>query len=122
MPRIQVAFRPIIAPTEELAWEKAYRTVDRINARTSGGRQPLSRRHSLTEPENTGSQRLLEIAQRGEKFDRALWTPTAKATGGAGTATRWSVRRRRSRRRSSTTSASAWTSSPAKRDAAKVGA
>ena len=28
MPRIQVAFRPIIAPTEELAWEKAYRTVD----------------------------------------------------------------------------------------------
>ena len=30
MPRIQVAFRPIIAPTEELAWEKAYRTVDRI--------------------------------------------------------------------------------------------
>jgi alkanesulfonate monooxygenase len=84
MPRIQVAFRPIIAPTEELAWEKAYRTVARIDARTSGGLRPISRRHSLTEPENTGSQRLLEIAERGEKFDRALWTPTAKATGGAG--------------------------------------
>ncbi|MFJ9029665.1 LLM class flavin-dependent oxidoreductase [Streptomyces sp. NPDC102274] len=33
-PRIQVAFRPIIAPTEELAWEKAHRTVDAIKART----------------------------------------------------------------------------------------
>jgi len=82
VPRIQVAFRPIIAPTEELAWEKAHRTVDRIEARKANG--PLSRRHSLTSPENTGSQRLLAVAERGERFDRALWTPTAKATGGAG--------------------------------------
>lgn len=84
LPRIQVAFRPIIAPTEELAWEKAHRTVERIEARTAGGRQPLTRRHPLTAPENTGSQRLLAIAERGERFDRALWTPTARATGGAG--------------------------------------
>src|SRR5689334_21902361 len=45
VPRIQVAFRPIIAPTEELAWEKAHRTVERIEARKANG--PLSRRHSL---------------------------------------------------------------------------
>ncbi|MBW4716348.1 LLM class flavin-dependent oxidoreductase [Saccharothrix obliqua] len=83
VPRIQVAFRPILGATEELAWEKAYRTVDAIKARTAGG-QPITRRHSLTNPENTGSQRLLEIAARGERFDRALWTPTAAATGGAG--------------------------------------
>lgn len=83
VPRIQVAFRPIIAPTEELAWEKAYRTVDAIEARTAGGQQ-LTRRHSLTNPENTGSQRLLAVAAEGERFDRALWTPTAAATGGAG--------------------------------------
>ncbi|GAB3702678.1 LLM class flavin-dependent oxidoreductase [Amycolatopsis oliviviridis] len=83
VPRIQVAFRPIIAPTEDLAWEKAHRTVDAIKARTSGGRQ-LTRRHSLTSPENTGSQRLLAVAAEGERFDRALWTPTAAATGGAG--------------------------------------
>lgn len=83
VPRIQVAFRPILGATEELAWEKAYRTVDAIKARTSG-HHPLTRRHSLTNPENTGSQRLLEIAERGERFDRALWTPTAAATGGAG--------------------------------------
>ncbi|MBB5960282.1 alkanesulfonate monooxygenase [Saccharothrix tamanrassetensis] len=83
VPRIQVAFRPILGATEELAWEKAYRTVDAIKARTAGGKA-LTRRHSLTSPENTGSQRLLEIAGRGERFDRALWTPTAVATGGAG--------------------------------------
>ena len=83
MPRIQVAFRPIIAPTEELAWEKAHGIVDQIRARTRGG-QALTRRHSLTKPQNTGSQRLLALASQGERFDRALWTPTAAATGGAG--------------------------------------
>lgn len=35
-------------------------------------------------PENTGSQRLIAIAEAGERYDRALWTPTAAATGGAG--------------------------------------
>jgi alkanesulfonate monooxygenase len=84
VPRIQVAFRPIIAPTEELAWEKAHRTVDTINNRTKAGTAALTRRHSLKNPENTGSQRLLALAEQGERFDRALWTPTAAATGGAG--------------------------------------
>ncbi|MEV7024542.1 LLM class flavin-dependent oxidoreductase [Kitasatospora sp. NPDC093558] len=85
VPRIQVAFRPIIAPTEELAWEKAYRTVDAIKARRAGGE--LVRRGRPVGsglPENTGSQRLIEIAEAGERYDRALWTPTAAATGGAG--------------------------------------
>jgi alkanesulfonate monooxygenase len=44
----------------------------------------LSRRRPLKNPENTGSQRLLAIAAEGERFDRALWTRTAAATGGAG--------------------------------------
>ncbi|HEX3812416.1 MAG TPA: LLM class flavin-dependent oxidoreductase [Mycobacteriales bacterium] len=85
VPRIQVAFRPIIAPTEELAWEKAYRSVDTINARKAAGEQ-LGRRRGVAGqgPENTGSQRLLAIAEQGERFDRALWTPTAAATGGGG--------------------------------------
>ena len=84
VPRIQVAFRPILGATEDLAWEKAYRTVDAIKQRTKGGTAALTRRHSLTNPENTGSQRLLALAEQGERFDRALWTPTAAATGGAG--------------------------------------
>lgn len=83
-PRIQVAFRPIIAPTEELAWEKAHRTVDTIKARKEQGDATVVRHHGRGAPENTGSQRLLSIAQQGERYDRALWTPTAAATGGAG--------------------------------------
>lgn len=84
VPRIQVAFRPIIAPTEELAWEKAHRTVGAIRARREGGDQVLVRHHRRGAPENTGSQRLISIAEAGERYDRALWTPTAAATGGAG--------------------------------------
>ncbi|MEV8018712.1 LLM class flavin-dependent oxidoreductase [Streptomyces sp. NPDC086554] len=85
VPRIQVAFRPIIAPTEELAWEKAHATLARIKARKAGA--PLSRRHPLKNPENSGSQRLLAVAASGERHDRALWTPTAAETGGAGNST-----------------------------------
>ncbi|MFD9369970.1 LLM class flavin-dependent oxidoreductase [Streptomyces sp. NPDC060020] len=86
VPRIQVAFRPIIAPTEELAWEKAHRTVGAIRQRRRTG---LVRHHrngvlEAAAPQNTGSQRLIAIAEAGERYDRALWTPTAAATGGAG--------------------------------------
>ncbi|MEV6981970.1 LLM class flavin-dependent oxidoreductase [Sphaerisporangium sp. NPDC051017] len=83
VPRIQVAFRPIIAPTEELAWEKAYRTLSLIKARRQNG-TIVRGNHPGHAPENTGSQRLIAIAEQGERFDRALWTPTAAATGGAG--------------------------------------
>jgi len=84
VPKIQVAFRPIIAPTEAGAWEKAHDIVDRIEARVAAGGGALSRRRSVADPENTGSQRLIAIAAEGERFDRALWTRTAAATGGAG--------------------------------------
>lgn len=83
VPKIQVAFRPIIAPTEEKAWEKAHGIVDRIESRVKAGGQ-LSRRRPVKNPENTGSQRLIAIAEEGERFDRALWTRTAAATGGGG--------------------------------------
>ena len=83
-PKIQVAFRPIIAPTEAQAWEKAHDTVARIEARVAASGGALSRRRPVRDPENTGSQRLIAIAAEGERFDRALWTPTAAATGGAG--------------------------------------
>jgi alkanesulfonate monooxygenase len=83
-PRIHAAFRPIIAPTEELAWAKAHDILGRIEARKAAQGGILSRRHPIDKPENAGSQRLLEIAAQGERFDTALWTATAKATGGAG--------------------------------------
>ncbi|MGF0308923.1 LLM class flavin-dependent oxidoreductase [Rhodococcus sp. IEGM1428] len=82
-PRIWVTFRPIIAPTEELAWEKAHRTLAQLNK--SGGWSAA--KPSTGAPQNVGSQRLLEIAARGEVHDRALWTPTATATGARGAST-----------------------------------
>lgn len=82
-PKIQVAFRPILAPTEELAWEKAHRTVERIRTRKAAG-ETVGRRYQNGPPENAGSRRLLSIAGQGERFDRALWTPTAAASGGSG--------------------------------------
>ncbi|NYI03745.1 LLM class flavin-dependent oxidoreductase [Allostreptomyces psammosilenae] len=85
-PTFQVAFRPIIAPTEELAWEKAHRTVARIEARKAAA-GPALKRYRTDAPQNAGSQRLLAVAEAGERHDRALWTPTAAATGGAGNST-----------------------------------
>jgi alkanesulfonate monooxygenase len=81
-PRIQVAFRPILGPTEEQAWTRAHEIVDMIEGRR-GPRNPWVR-SAKGGPENAGSRRLLEIAARGERFDRALFTATARATGGAG--------------------------------------
>jgi alkanesulfonate monooxygenase len=83
-PKIQVAFRPVIAPTEAQAWEKARDIVARIEARVGQNSGALNRRRPIKNPENTGSQRLIAIAEEGERFDRALWTRTAAVTGGAG--------------------------------------
>jgi alkanesulfonate monooxygenase len=82
-PKIQVAFRPIIAPTEELAWEKAHGILAKIESRIDAY-AGTSFVGTLKEPENAGSQRLLSIADRGDRFDRALWTRPAAVSGGRG--------------------------------------
>jgi alkanesulfonate monooxygenase len=82
-PKFQVAFRPILGATEDKAWEKAYGIVETIARRKQAAQPLLGRRYTGT-PENTGSQRLVALAERGERFDRAMWTGTAGATGGAG--------------------------------------
>ena len=79
-PRIWVTFRPIIAETDDLAWQKAYRTLDALNANRKGA-------PAKGEPQNAGSQRLLDIASRGDVQDRALWFPTVTATGARGAST-----------------------------------
>lgn len=90
VPRTWVTFRPIIAATEELAWEKAYRTLEILQDRT-GAAGPWGANKNWNPggdgPANIGSQRLLEIASRQDRHDRALWTPTATATGATGAST-----------------------------------
>lgn len=86
VPRTWVTFRPIVAPTEELAWEKAHRTLEILRDR-SAPRGLWVQQGGDTGPANVGSQRLLEIASRQDVHDRALWTPTATATGAQGAST-----------------------------------
>jgi alkanesulfonate monooxygenase len=95
-PRTWVTFRPIIAPTEELAWAKAERTLAVLESRSAGAgagqpgglyRGGWVQTPGATGPANVGSQRLLDIASRGDRHDRALWTPTATATGARGAST-----------------------------------
>nr|BFE57593.1 LLM class flavin-dependent oxidoreductase [Dactylosporangium thailandense] len=82
-PRIWVTFRPIVAPTDALAWDKAHRILEILQRRPNAGRWAAPG----GAPQNAGSQRLLEIAARQDVHDRALWTPTATATGAAGAST-----------------------------------
>jgi alkanesulfonate monooxygenase len=80
-PRISLSVRPIIAATEDEAWDRAYRILDAVRARIeAGGYQPR-------EAQNTGSLRLLDAAARGEVHDKRLFTALAAATGAAGSTT-----------------------------------
>ncbi|KAI4596610.1 hypothetical protein KJ359_005366 [Pestalotiopsis sp. 9143b] len=85
-PRIWVTFRPILAETDDLAWQKAYRYLDLLKA-NQGKTGPNLAPQTGSAPQNVGSQRLLDIASRGEVQDRALWYPTVTATGARGAST-----------------------------------
>lgn len=63
--------------------ERAEEIVATIESRRNPKNQWIRKTGSYV-PENTGSKRLLDIAARGERFDRALYTRTAKATGASG--------------------------------------
>ena len=78
-PRISVSLRPIIAPTEAAAWEKARAILERVQAKQ--GRRPVPN------PEAVGAKRLVDFAQQAEVHDKRLWTPIAAAMGGAGNTT-----------------------------------
>jgi len=82
-PRIWVTFRPIVAPTDELAWRKAHEYVDRIAATFRTVAHP----YRQGTPQNVGSQRALAFADRSELYDRALWTRTTAVTNAAGAST-----------------------------------
>jgi alkanesulfonate monooxygenase len=78
-PRIWVSFRPIVAATDELAWARAEQIL--------GGIERSFQPRTADAPQNAGSQRLLAVAGRGQRHDRALWTATATATNAAGAST-----------------------------------
>ena len=86
-PRIWVSFRPIVAPTDELAWEKAHAILAQTQqALAQAGSNALARWNG-NEPQNVGSVRLRAVAEKGDLHDRALWTPLARELKGAGSTT-----------------------------------
>jgi alkanesulfonate monooxygenase len=89
LPRISVSFRPILAPTDDLAWERAQRILDQTQSRVASRDDifATARFAGRGAPQNAGSQRLLAAAAKADRHDRALWTPLAAATGSAGNST-----------------------------------
>ena len=73
VPRFNISFRPIIAPTEGQAWDKALQALrDLEGANFTKGAQDKS------------AERMLAIAARGDTHDERLWMPIAAATGAKG--------------------------------------
>jgi alkanesulfonate monooxygenase len=89
-PRIWNSFRPIVAPTDELAWEKAHAVLAQTQKAMANAADPsnqLLKRFMSSEPTNVGSVRLREVAARGDLHDRCLWMPLAKELKGGGSTT-----------------------------------
>jgi alkanesulfonate monooxygenase len=85
--RISVSFRPIIAPTDEQAWDRAHAILATIKGGGAGAGRPVGRPYIPDTERGVGARRLLDAAAAGERHDRALWTATAAATGAAGNST-----------------------------------
>ncbi|WP_166143376.1 LLM class flavin-dependent oxidoreductase [Methylosinus sp. RM1] len=87
--RFSLSVRPILAPTEEKAWERARSILEAAKAlreaTTSTVAAFLRRRNAA--PANTGSLRLLKVAAEGAVVDKRLWTEIASLTGASGNST-----------------------------------
>ena len=80
-PTFSVSTRPILASTDDEAWERAFRILDHIR------KSPWAQAASTRTVENVGSQRLLEVASRRDVHDTCLFTALATATGAPGNST-----------------------------------
>lgn len=88
--RFSLSLRPILAETEDAAWEKASSLLSRAKAlRGAPGTERLidTNAHSGNGPQNEGSKRLLAAASRGARLDKRLWTEMAALTGASGNST-----------------------------------
>jgi alkanesulfonate monooxygenase len=78
-PRFSLSTRPILAETDDKAWDRARDILRRVRIQR-GGVTP-------SKPENLGSQRLLAAAAASEVHDTCLWMKLAEATGARGNST-----------------------------------
>jgi alkanesulfonate monooxygenase len=80
--RFSLSLRPILAETEEQAWDRA----ESILARARELAEKNGSLHFATPP-NAGSQRLLAAAAQGARLDKRLWTGIAGLLGARGNST-----------------------------------
>ena len=78
-----LSVRPILAATEEKAWQRAGEILNRVKAATAGQIAP----GQSARPQSVGSRRLLNFAAQGDIHDERLWLPVAAASGAAGSTT-----------------------------------
>ena len=83
-PRIWVTFRPIVAPTDDRAWEKAFDYAARAGQSAAAFRALFLGKSKVSAPQSAGAQRQREYATARESYDRASWSGIIRATGGAG--------------------------------------
>jgi alkanesulfonate monooxygenase len=76
-PRFSLSVRPILADTEEKAWEKA----EEILARATALQDKTGYRKPADGHATAGARRLLALAEQGTRIDKRLWTEIAKLTG-----------------------------------------
>jgi alkanesulfonate monooxygenase len=81
-PEFSLSLRPIIAETEKQAWEKAEHILEQ--ARKLLEVTGFSRNGT---PPNEGSRRLINLAAKGDRHDKYLWTGIAGLTGAKGNST-----------------------------------
>jgi alkanesulfonate monooxygenase len=89
-PGISVSFRPILGATEELAWERAHRILEKTKSNLQAASEfgdMIKRFMPDGKPASVGSERLRAAVAAGELHDRCLWTPIAGVTGAAGNST-----------------------------------
>ena len=82
--RFSLSLRPILGRTEEEAWNRAQRILERAKELEERGTVSLFR---AAKNESTGSQRLQSTASGGAIRDKRLWTEIAKLTGAQGNST-----------------------------------
>jgi alkanesulfonate monooxygenase len=83
-PRIWVTFRPIVAATDEQAWEKAFDYAAKAGKSAEAFRALFLGKSKIAAPESQGAKRQQAYAAEREGYDRATWSGIIRATGGAG--------------------------------------
>lgn len=97
-PRFSLSVRPIVAPTEKQAWEKA----EEILARATTLQDKTGYREPADGHATADAQRRLSLADQGSQIDKRLWPRSQNSPAPTATPPRWSRRPSRSPKSSAT--------------------